>query len=132
MWVMTENGDLVNLDQVKRIGIPWRPDLDRNPRIEVKAWEAHYDAVGVTLCTCDDKVHGKRIIADLATYIAQGVSVIDMHQVKHRGTAPLFGIPPLCETCGNEATRVVEGRYACDEHDGKRTLNEAFPEEGEA
>lgn len=82
MWVMTENGDLVNLDQVKRIGIPWRPDLDRNPRTEVKAWEAHYDAFGVTLCTCDDEEHGKRIIARLFTAIRSGVPAIEMCDVK--------------------------------------------------
>ena len=82
MWVLTENGDLVNLDQVKRIGIPWRPDLDRNPRTEVKAWEAHYDAFGVTLCTCDDEEHGKRIVAELAGRIAREEIVVNMKAVK--------------------------------------------------
>lgn len=89
MWVLTENGDLVNLDQIKRIGIPWRPDLDRTPETEVKAWEAHYDAYGVTLCSCDDEAQGTAIVEQLAHEINAGKRFVYISDVKKQAGGPL-------------------------------------------
>lgn len=84
MWVLTESGELVNLDLVEAI------DLVGNARLLVEAYYPR-DGGSRILCTCDDEEHGRRIIGELARTInvtpKGSIRVIVMDQIKKRAKA---------------------------------------------
>lgn len=75
MWVLTESGELVNLDLVEAI------DLVGNARLLVEAYYPR-DGGSRTLCTCDDEAQARRIIQALVTYMVQGAPVVGISEVK--------------------------------------------------
>lgn len=76
MWVLTENGQLINLDRFYAVSVD-----DYTGHAVVARSE--YDFVGsVVLCSCDDKEHVKEIIQHIADALQSGVKLYDIHNAK--------------------------------------------------
>lgn len=76
VWVLTESGDLINLDHFYGIGIRWRYD----DLITVVARNDY--GFSAELCTCEDEEQARRIIGRIAGAIESGVVVYDIFDAK--------------------------------------------------
>ena len=81
MWVLTESGEFVNLDQTFEVAFPWKT-RDQKEFTSIIAWAADPDRRGVRLCTCDDEAQARRIIQALVAYMVQGAPVVGISEVK--------------------------------------------------
>src|SRR5690606_24432803 len=76
MWVLAENGQLINLDRFYGV------DVDDYTGHTVVA-RSEYDFVGsVVLCSCDDEEHGREIIRHIADALANGDEFYDIRYAK--------------------------------------------------
>lgn len=81
MWVLTESGELVNLDQTFEVAFPWKT-RDQKAFTSVIAWAADPDRRGVRLCTCENEAQARQIIQVLVAHMAQGTPMIRISEVK--------------------------------------------------
>ena len=84
MWVETEDGNLVNLDQAFDVLVdqhfePGKQVLAYSPAIATYEGDDRY--AWTTLCSCDDWDHGKRIIRSLVMHIHLGHKVASMRLI---------------------------------------------------
>ena|SRR5690606_22497949 len=76
MWVLAENGQLINLDRFYAVSVD-----DYTGHTVVARSEN--DFVGsVVLCSCDDKEHGREIIRRIADALANGDDLFDIRYAK--------------------------------------------------
>ena len=71
MWVLTENGELINLDRFYVVDAGASYLAARNER-----------KFSVVLCSCDDEEHGREIIRHIADALANGVELYDIRDAK--------------------------------------------------
>ena len=77
MWVLTENGELINLDRFYAV------DVDDYTGHTVVARSERGDFVGSpVLCSCDDEEHGREIIMHIADALADGVELYNIRNAK--------------------------------------------------
>jgi len=77
MWVLTENGELINLDRFYAVNV------DDYTGHQVVARSERGDFVGsVVLCSCDDEEHGREIIRHIADALENGVELYDIRNAK--------------------------------------------------
>lgn len=87
MWVLTESGELVNLDQTFEVAFPWKA-RDQKAFTSVIAWAADPDRRGVRLCTCENEEYGRAIIEQLAHEINAGKRFVYISDVKKQAGVP--------------------------------------------
>ncbi len=71
MWVLTENGELINLDRFSSVDAGVSYVAARN--------EHKFEVV---LCYCDDEEHGKEIVQHIAEALANGVEFYNIRNAK--------------------------------------------------
>ena len=71
MWVLTENGQLINLDHFYCVDAGVSYVAARNER-----------KFAVVLCSCDDEEHGREIIGHIANALVYGVNLYDIRNAK--------------------------------------------------
>ena len=71
MWVLTENGELINLDRFYGVDARVSYVVARNER-----------KFSVVLCSCDDEEHGREIIRHIADALANGVELYNIRNAK--------------------------------------------------
>jgi len=76
MWVLTENGELINLDRFYAV------DVDDYTGHTVVARSEHDFVGSVVLCSCDDEEHGREIIRHIADALADGVELYNIRNAK--------------------------------------------------
>jgi len=80
MWVLTENGQLINLDRFYTV--------DVEPYEATHLVVAHGDAdiqgyiYWVVLCSCDNEEHGKEIVRHIADALEHGVKLYNIRNAK--------------------------------------------------
>src|SRR5690606_25209350 len=75
MWVLTENGRLINLDHFYALEVT-------GPQNEpVVVAHSEHD-ISVVLCSCDDEEHGREIIRHIADALANGDEFYDIRYAK--------------------------------------------------
>ena len=72
MWVLTENGELINLDRFYGVDV----------RLAYQSVVARSERDFVVLCFCDDAEHGREIIRHIADALANGVELYDIRNAK--------------------------------------------------
>ena len=71
MWVLTESGELVNLDRFYVVDAGASYLAARNER-----------KFSVVLCSCDDEEHGREIIRHIADALADGIELYNIRNAK--------------------------------------------------
>lgn len=72
MWVLTENGELINLDRFYGVDV----------RLAYQSVVARSERDFVVLCFCDDAEHGREIIGHIADALENGVEFYDIRNAK--------------------------------------------------
>ena len=75
MWVLTENGRLINLDRFYAITV------FRDVATYQVVARNEYD-ISVVLCSCDNEEHGKEIVQHIACALEDGVELYDIRNAK--------------------------------------------------
>ena len=74
MWVLAENGQLINLDRFYAVDV-WSSEGTHL----VVACSERGDFVGSpVLCSCDDEEHGREIIRHIADALADGIELYNI------------------------------------------------------
>jgi len=76
MWVLTENGELINLDRF--YGVDVRFSEVTGHQVVARS-ERDFSLV---LCSCDDAEHGREIIRHIADALENGVELYDIRYAK--------------------------------------------------
>lgn len=76
MWVMAENGRLINLDRFYAVDVRSSEMIGH----DVVARSEH--VFSVVLCSCDNEEHGREIIQHIAHALESGVEVYDIRNAK--------------------------------------------------
>ena|SRR5690606_11455550 len=77
MWVLTENGELINLDRFYAVDV-WSSEA----AYQVVACSEREFVGSVVLCSCDDAEHGREIIRHIADALENGVELYDIRNAK--------------------------------------------------
>ena len=72
MWVLTENGRLINLDHFYEVEVTGH---------QIVVAHSEHD-ISVVLCSCDDEEHGREIIRHIADALANGDELYDIRYAK--------------------------------------------------
>ena len=72
MWVLTENGELVNLDRFYGVGVRLAHQVVARSEHEFL----------VVLCSCDNEKHGTEIVQHIADALENGVELYDIRNAK--------------------------------------------------
>ena len=75
MWVLTENGRLINLDRFYAITV------FRDVATYQVVARNEYD-ISVVLCSCDNEEHGTEIVQHIADALENGVELYDIRYLK--------------------------------------------------
>ena len=75
MWVLTENGRLINLDHFYEV------EVTGHQNEPVVVAHSEHD-ISVVLCSCDNEEHGKEIVQYIADALANGVELYDIRGAK--------------------------------------------------
>src|SRR5690554_2400272 len=75
MWVLTENGRLINLDHFYAL------EVTGHQNEPVVVAHSEHD-ISVVLCSCDDAEHGREIIRRIADALENGVELYNIRNVK--------------------------------------------------
>lgn len=71
MWVLTENGRLINLDHFYAL------EVTGHQNEPVVVAHSEHD-ISVVLCSCDNEEHGAKIVQDIADALESGVKLYDI------------------------------------------------------
>ena len=88
MWVLTENGELINLDRFYGVDVRFSEVTGH----QVVARSEH--EILVVLCSCDNEEHGKEIVRHIADALENGVALYD---IRNAPAVKVFVY--FCEVC---------------------------------
>ena len=72
MWVLTENGRLINLDRFYAV------DVTGHQVVARQVIARSEQEISVVLCSCDNEEHGKEIVQHIADAL-EAVQVVKVH-----------------------------------------------------
>ena len=76
MWVLTENGRLINLDRFYAV------DVTGHQVVARQVIARSEQEISVVLCSCDNEEHGKEIVQYIADALENGVELYNIRYAK--------------------------------------------------